>query len=198
GRRRLAGSDSRPVGSDAWESCQPLRVGNDGSGLSALFWSDCPLPRGLPERFAPCPLGRQPPVAAHPRRTGHLLDLHHRVVAAHRLDRGLFSRCGVHCRDSRNGPFARLSVVQLAFQRRCPVNFDRIVLAARMCTALIIAAGFAVFLFFAAVWLNEVRKAFGGAPSVYRFENLTVESDGTVLIGTYGNVPITYRPLDGQ
>ena len=78
------------------------------------------------------------------------------------------------------------------------MNSDRTVLAARMCTALVIAAGFAVFLFFAAVWLNEVRKAFGGETSVYRLENLAVESDGTVLIGTYGNVPITYRTLDGQ
>jgi hypothetical protein len=75
---------------------------------------------------------------------------------------------------------------------------ERTSLPGRMCTALIIAAGFAVLFAFALVWLNELRKTIVGASPAASYENLSVESDGTVLIGTYGNVQRTYRTLEGQ
>jgi hypothetical protein len=67
-----------------------------------------------------------------------------------------------------------------------------------MCTALIIAFGFAVVFAFAVVWLNEVRRGFMRAPAVSRYENLFVEPDGTVLVRAYHNQQNTYRTLDGQ
>ncbi len=65
---------------------------------------------------------------------------------------------------------------------------ERASLLSRMCTALIIALGFAVAFAFAIVLLNQIGSGFFRAPTGDSYENLFIDADGNVLVSTY-----TYR-----